>query len=74
MAFIYGKLTRKVSKQYKEYFIGRVGSLPVMAFWAKKSQDDLCLFLDTDKINFLADKNKTKSGAVSQEENKPQPL
>jgi len=70
MSFIIGKLTRKVSKQYKEYFTGNVGNIPVRAAWAKKGQDDLCLFLDTEKINFLSDKNKAATTAEAQEEKK----
>ena len=70
MSFIIGKLSRKVSKQHNEYFVGKVCSLPVRASWAKKSQDDLCLFLDSDKINFLSEQNKASGGASAQEENK----
>jgi len=70
MSFIIGKLSRKVSKQHNEYFVGKVCNLPVRAAWAKKGQDDLCLFLDNEKINFLSEQNKAASGAGTQEENK----
>lgn len=70
MSFILGKLSRKVSKQHNEYFVGKVGGIPVRAAWAKKSQDDLCVFLDMEKVNFLSEKNKTTGGVSVQEENK----
>ncbi|MBI4706878.1 MAG: hypothetical protein HY761_03010 [Candidatus Omnitrophica bacterium] len=70
MSFIIGKVTRKVSKQHNEYFTGKVCNLPVRASWAKKGQDDLCLFLDTEKINFLSEQNKVPGGAGAQQENK----
>ncbi len=71
MSFIIGKLSRKVSKQHNEYFVGKVCNLPVRASWAKKGQDDLCLFLDIEKIIFLAKENKPAAETVAQEENKP---
>ena len=41
MSFIIGKLSRKVSKQHKEYFVGRkICVLPVRAAWAKNGQDE----------------------------------
>ena len=70
MSFIIGKITRKVSKQHNEYFVGKVCNLPVRASWAKKGQDDLCLFLDSEKINFLSEQNKASAGAGVQKENK----
>lgn len=69
MSFCIGKITRKVSQQHNEYFTGKVGGLPVRGAWTKKGQDDLCLFLDLEKINFLADKNK--AGTAAPEEKKP---
>ncbi len=70
MSFIIGKVTRKVSKQHNEYFVGKICNLPVRGSWSKKGQDDLCLFLDTEKINFLAKENKPATEAGAQEENK----
>ena len=70
MSFIIGKVTRKVSKQHNEYFVGKICNLPVRGSWSKKGQDDLCLFLDTEKINFLSEQNKTEGVAGAQEENK----
>ena len=70
MSFIIGKVTRKVSKQHNEYFVGKICNLPVRGSWAKKGQDDLCLFLDTEKINFLAKENKPAAEAGTQEEHK----
>jgi hypothetical protein len=70
MSFIIGKLSRKVSKQHNEYFVGKVCSLPVRASWAKKGQDDLCLFLDKEKIDFLSEQNKAGKEPGTQEENK----
>ena len=71
MSFIIGRLTRKVSKQHNEYFVGKVCNLPVRAAWAKK-KDDICLFLDNDKVNFLSEKNKAAAAPApeTQEENK----
>ncbi|MBU4467333.1 MAG: hypothetical protein KKC39_01120 [Candidatus Omnitrophica bacterium] len=70
MSFIIGKVTRKVSKQHNEYFVGKVCNLPVRGAWAKKGQDDLCLFLDNEKIDFLSKKNKPAFEAGVQEEEK----
>lgn len=70
MSFIIGKITRKVSKQHNEYFVGKICNLPVRGSWAKKGQDDLCLFLDNEKINFLSKENKPVAEAVAQEEEK----
>jgi hypothetical protein len=72
MSFIIGKLSRKVSKQHNEYFVGKVCNLPVRAAWAKKGQDDLCLFLDMEKINFLSEQNKTEAGAAAAPEEQKQ--
>ncbi|MDD5610555.1 MAG: hypothetical protein PHH69_03300 [Candidatus Omnitrophica bacterium] len=72
MSFIIGKLSRKVSKQHNEYFVGKVCNLPVRASWAKKGQDDLWLFLDTEKINFLSEQNKTETGAAAAPEEQKQ--
>jgi|GEM_PF-1050721 len=64
MSFIIGKLSRKVSKQHKEYYVGKICNLPVRASWAKNRQDDdLCVFLDLEKINFLSEQNKPETGA-----------
>lgn len=70
MSFIIGKVTRKVSKQHNEYFVGKICNLPVRGSWAKKGQDDLCLFLDNEKINFLSKENKPVAEAGAQEEEK----
>ena len=70
MSFIIGKVTRKVSKQHNEYFVGKICNLPVRGSWAKKGQDDLCLFLDNEKINFLSKENKPATEAGAQEEEK----
>jgi len=70
MSFIIGKVTRKVSKQHNEYFVGKICNLPVRGSWAKKGQDDLYLFLDIEKINFLAKENKPAAGTGVQEEKK----
>ena len=56
MSFIIGKVTRKVSKQHNEYFVGKICNLPVRGSWAKKGQDDLCLFLDNEKSIFFLKK------------------
>ena len=70
MSFIIGKVTRKVSKQHNEYFVGKVCNMPVRGSWSKKGQDDLCLFLDVEKINFLAKENKPATETGTQEEDK----
>lgn len=72
MSFFIGKITRKVSKQHNEYFVGKVNAIPVRGSWAKKGQDDIFLFLDIEKINFLAKGDKPGSETVSQEEPKEQ--
>ena len=74
MSFIIGKLSRKVSKQHKEYYVGKICNLPVRASWAKNRQDDdLFIFLDLEKINFLSEQNKTETGtAAAPEEQKQQ--
>lgn len=58
MSFIIGKLSRKVSKQHKEYYVGKICNLPVRASWTKNKQDDLCVFLDLERINYLSEQNK----------------
>lgn len=70
MSFIIGKLTRRVSKQHNEYFVGKIGGIPVRGAWAKKGQDDLCVFLDNDKITFLSKENKTAVSPGAQGEHK----
>lgn len=72
MSFIIGRIIRKVSKQHNEYFVGKICNMPVRGAWSKKGQDDLCLFLDIEKINFLAKENKPAAAAEAgaQEENK----
>lgn len=70
MSYIIGKITRKVSKQHNEYFTGKICNLPVRASWAKKGQDDLCIFLDKEKIDFLSEQNKAAAEPGAQEEGK----
>ena len=71
MSFIIGKVTRKVSKGgHNEYFVGKICNLPVRGAWSKKGQDDLCLFLDNEKINFLSKENKPATEAGVQEKEK----
>ncbi len=65
MSFIIGKLSRKVSKQHKEYFVGKIGVEPVRAAWTKNGQDDLCIFLDLEKINFLSEQNKPETSTAA---------
>ncbi len=72
MSFIVGKITRKVSKQHNEYFVGKICSLPVRGSWAKKGQDDLYIFLDSEKINFLSEQNKLNRQPAAQDTNKQQ--
>jgi hypothetical protein len=52
--------------------VGKVCNLPVRAAWVKKGQDDLCLFLDMEKINFLSEQNKTEAGAAAAPEEQKQ--
>ncbi len=72
MSYYVGKVTRKVSKQHKEYFVGKINLvLPVRGAWSKKgSVEDLCLFLDLEKINFLAKEDKPAAEVAGQEEHK----
>jgi len=67
VSFIIGKVTRRVSKQHNEYFVGKVCGMPVRGSWAKKGQDDLCIFLDKEKIDFLSKKNQTAVEQGTQE-------
>ncbi len=72
MSFIIGKLKRHVSQKHNEYFVGNIGGIPVRGAWSKKEkgQDDLCVFLDNDKITFLSKENKT-AAPEAQVEKKP---
>jgi len=76
MSFIIGKLSRKVSKQHKEYFVGKLNIiLPARAAWKKDGQDEICIFLDVEKVNFISQQNDEKQGttapaAVAPEEQK----
>ena len=72
MSFYIGKLARHVSKNHNEYFDGVIGGVPVRGAWSKKANkpDNLCVFIDEEKVNFLskknADKNKAAAPAASQ--------
>ena len=72
MSFIIGKLKRHVSQKHNEYFMGNIGGIPVRGAWSKKEkgQDDLCVFLDNDKINFLSKENKAVTTDAPKEEKK----
>ena len=72
MSFIIGKLKRHVSQKHNEYFVGNIGGIPVRGAWSKKEkgQDDLCVFLDNDKINFLSKENKAVTADALKEEKK----
>ena len=70
MSYIIGKITRKVSKQHNEYFVGKICGMPVRASWAKKGQDGLCIFLDKEKVDFLSKQNQTAAGQGAQEDPK----
>jgi len=65
MSFYIGKLTRHVSKNHNEYFDGVIGGVPVRGAWSKKANkpDNLCVFLDEEKITFLSKKNADKNKA-----------
>ena len=71
MSFYIGKLTRHVSKNHNEYFDGVIGGVPVRGAWSKKANkpDNLCVFIDEEKVNFLskknAEKNKTPGSAAA---------
>jgi hypothetical protein len=70
VSYIIGKITRKVSKQHNEYFVGKTCGMPVRASWAKKGQDGLCIFLDKEKVDFLSKQNQTAAGQGAQEDPK----
>ena len=73
MSFIIGKLTRKVSKQHNEYYVGKICNLPIRASWAKNKQDDsLCVFMDLEKINFHSEQNKKEPEASAAPEEQKQ--
>jgi hypothetical protein len=63
MSFYIGKLTRHVSKNHNEYFDGVIGGIPVRGAWSKKANkpDNLCVFIDEEKVNFLSKKNAEKN-------------
>ena len=65
MSFYIGKLTRHVSKNHNEYFDGVIGGIPVRGAWSKKANkpDNLCVFIDEEKVNFLSKKNVEKNKA-----------
>ena len=65
MSFFVGKLTRHVSKKHNEYFTGKFGNIPVRGSWSKKEkgQDDLCVWLDKEKIDYLSKENKASASA-----------
>ena len=65
MSFYIGKLTRHVSKNHNEYFDGVIGGIPVRGAWSKKANkpDNLCVFIDEEKVNFLSKKNAEKNKA-----------
>jgi hypothetical protein len=68
MSIFYGKLSRKVGKEGKEYFVGRAGGIPIRAAWGKKKEDDICIFVDVERINFLAKGDNTEAAAAAGEE------
>ncbi len=65
MSFYIGKLTRHMSKSHNEYFDGVIGGIPVRGAWSKKANkpDNLCVFIDEEKVNFLSKKNAEKNKA-----------
>lgn len=68
MSIYYGKLSRKVGKEGKEYFVGRAGGIPIRAAWGKKKEDDICIFLDVERINFLAKGENAQAAAAAGEQ------
>ena len=65
MSFIIGKLSRKVSKQHKEYFVGKIGVEPVRAAWTKNGQDDYVYSWIWRKLIFSQSRIKKKEHSRS---------
>lgn len=77
MSFIIGTISRNVSKNNKEFFVGKINGLPVRGAWSKKENvEQLCLFLDLNQINYLSEDYEKKKAqtAAAQGENKEQPV
>lgn len=58
-----GNLDKQVSKSNTEYFKGRIGNVPVVAFWGKKDPNRLNIKLDIGLIKWIdeqEDKPKQK--------------
>lgn len=68
MGYAVGKLKRKTGKTFKEYYVGEFANVPLRAAWGKNGQDILYLFLDDQKIAYLAQKNKASAEGQVQTE------
>jgi len=67
MAFFSGKLQRCVNKEGKEWFKGKIGGIPMIAFWGVKNPDNLYVTIDHKKISFLAKRKSLKVEGASVE-------
>jgi hypothetical protein len=48
-----GNLKKMMSKNNTEYFKGKVGNVPVVAFWGRKDPDQLNIKLDVGLIKWI---------------------
>lgn len=70
MSVYAGKLTRNIGKkQGKEYFVGKF-EIPVKAFWSKKNEEELCIFLGDEKTILVPQKKDPEVNDNPQEEGK----
>ena len=64
-----GNLKRHLSKENKtEYFKGRIGNVPVVAFWGRKDPEKLNIKLDVGLIKWI-DEQEPKPKSDKQESN-----
>lgn len=58
MSIFVGKLVRKMNKNNKEFYVGSVGKIPIIANWGTKKTDELYLKIDKARIDYLEDREK----------------
>ena len=70
MSTFQGKLEYQVTKNRFEYFKGMIGKTPMKGYWSKKGgnkRNDICVFLDVEKINYLDKQGKSAGPKVQTE-------
>lgn len=58
MSIFVGKLVRKMNKNNKEFFVGSVMKIPIIANWGTKKPDELYFKIDKARIDYLEDREK----------------